>query len=129
MFSCEFCEISKSTFLHRTPLVAPSSDQQFLRNFSGSNKYFSEKINTYINLRTCKRIYESFQPTSINHDELENFVLCLACSFAMFSGKPRPLVFFFLVFNQVQPRILIRKRPQLFFSPSIKKSKFQGVGE
>ena len=22
MFSCEFCEISKNTFLHRTPLVA-----------------------------------------------------------------------------------------------------------
>ena len=24
MFSCEFCEISKKTFLHRTPLVAAS---------------------------------------------------------------------------------------------------------
>ena len=24
MFSCEFCEISKNTFLHRTPLVAAS---------------------------------------------------------------------------------------------------------
>ena len=24
LFSCEFCEISKNTFLHRTPLVATS---------------------------------------------------------------------------------------------------------
>ena len=24
VFSCEFCEISKNTFLHRTPLVAAS---------------------------------------------------------------------------------------------------------
>ena len=24
VFSCEFCEISKNTFLHRTPLVASS---------------------------------------------------------------------------------------------------------
>ena len=24
MFSCEFCEISKNTFFHRTPLVAAS---------------------------------------------------------------------------------------------------------
>ena len=24
MFSCEFCEISKNTFLYRTPLVAAS---------------------------------------------------------------------------------------------------------
>ena len=24
MFSCEFCEMSKNTFLHRTPLVAAS---------------------------------------------------------------------------------------------------------
>ena len=28
VFSCEFCEISKNTFLHRTPLVAASA---FLR--------------------------------------------------------------------------------------------------
>ena len=25
MFSCEFCEISKNTFIHRTPLVAGSA--------------------------------------------------------------------------------------------------------
>ena len=25
-FSCEFCEISRSTFLHRTPLVAASEN-------------------------------------------------------------------------------------------------------
>ena len=26
VFSCEFCEVSKNTFLHRTPLVAASGD-------------------------------------------------------------------------------------------------------
>ena len=26
VFSCEFCEISKNTFLHRTPLVASSEN-------------------------------------------------------------------------------------------------------
>ena len=26
VFSCEFCEISKNTFLHRTPLVAASEN-------------------------------------------------------------------------------------------------------
>ena len=26
VFSCEFCEISKNTFLHRTPLVAASAN-------------------------------------------------------------------------------------------------------
>ena len=30
VFSCEFCEISKNTFFHRTPLVA-ASEQYFLR--------------------------------------------------------------------------------------------------
>ena len=25
MFFCEFCEISKNTFIHRTPLMAASS--------------------------------------------------------------------------------------------------------
>ena len=29
MFSCEFCEISKNTFFHRTPLVAASAFQTF----------------------------------------------------------------------------------------------------
>ena len=27
VFSCEFCEISKNTFLHRTPLVVASAFQ------------------------------------------------------------------------------------------------------
>ena len=26
VFSCEFCEISKNNFFHRTPLAAPSDD-------------------------------------------------------------------------------------------------------
>ena len=29
MFSCEFCEISKNTFFHRTPLVAASLKSQY----------------------------------------------------------------------------------------------------
>ena len=29
VFSCEFCEISKNTFFHRTPLVAASAFQTF----------------------------------------------------------------------------------------------------
>ena len=28
VFSCEFCEISKNTFLHRTPLVAASANSK-----------------------------------------------------------------------------------------------------
>ena len=39
MFSCEFCEISKSTFFQRTPLVAASekdSDNCFSLNFLGT---------------------------------------------------------------------------------------------
>ena len=27
VFACEFCEISKNTFLHRTPLVAASENE------------------------------------------------------------------------------------------------------
>ena len=30
VFSCEFCEISKNTFLHRTPLVAASELSPYL---------------------------------------------------------------------------------------------------
>ena len=33
-FSCEFCEISKSTFFHRTPLVA-ASEKKRLGTYSG----------------------------------------------------------------------------------------------
>ena len=29
MFSCEFCENSKNTFLHRTPLVAASDEWKY----------------------------------------------------------------------------------------------------
>ena len=29
MFSCEFCEISKNTFFHRTPLVAASEERYY----------------------------------------------------------------------------------------------------
>ena len=38
MFFCEFCEISKNTFLHRTPLVAASVDKEStkLREFRGN---------------------------------------------------------------------------------------------
>ena len=28
VFSCEFCQISKNTFLYRTPLVTASADSQ-----------------------------------------------------------------------------------------------------
>ena len=38
VFSCEFCKISKNTFLHRTPLVAASVDKEStkLREFRGN---------------------------------------------------------------------------------------------
>ena len=32
VFSCEFCEISKSTFFYRTPLVAASEKSLFITN-------------------------------------------------------------------------------------------------
>ena len=35
VFYCEFCEISKSTFLHRTLLVAASDFHNILRSISG----------------------------------------------------------------------------------------------
>ena len=35
VLSCEFCEISKNTFLHRTPLVA-ASEQVFQKSFVGN---------------------------------------------------------------------------------------------
>ena len=37
VFSCEFCEISKNTFFHRTPLVAASVEKTFI---DFSNKTF-----------------------------------------------------------------------------------------
>ena len=36
VFSCEICEISTNTFLHRTPLVAASVHEKFSGNVTGS---------------------------------------------------------------------------------------------
>ena len=33
-FSCEFCDISKNTFFHRTPLVAASEEKRYFGNFA-----------------------------------------------------------------------------------------------
>ena len=44
VFSCEFCEISKNTFFHRTPLVAASVQYRCLQDpkyvFALSNQIF-----------------------------------------------------------------------------------------
>ena len=37
VFSCEFCEISKNAFLHRTPLVAASDISQLILYLSGNS--------------------------------------------------------------------------------------------
>ena len=42
VFSCEFCKISKNTFLHRTPLVAVSEYQS-----SSSNYWVNEVVKTW----------------------------------------------------------------------------------
>ena len=33
-FSCEYCEISKNTFFHRTPLMAASGEKRYFENFA-----------------------------------------------------------------------------------------------
>ena len=54
VFSCEFCEISKSTFFQRTPLVAASekdSDNCFSLNFLGTPYQVSNRDSNRGNLQ------------------------------------------------------------------------------
>ena len=51
VFSCEFCEISKNTFLHRTPLVTASETSKrslAVIFFSNTRKEFTFKISKTI---------------------------------------------------------------------------------
>ena len=50
VFSCEFCETSKITFLYRTPLVAASEESN---SFNISGEIFSFAL-TILVARTCK---------------------------------------------------------------------------
>ena len=43
VFSCEFCKISKNTFLHKTPLVAPSVLSYFMVFFT-CKSYFTDTL-------------------------------------------------------------------------------------
>ena len=44
MFSCEFCEISKNTFFHKTPLVATSEALQLTEQHVVTQNYKSFEI-------------------------------------------------------------------------------------
>ena len=54
MFSCEFCEISKNNFSHRTPLVAASDLNFFLQQFFE----FSRNIFTSFSLLYIRKLYK-----------------------------------------------------------------------
>ena len=43
VFACEFCEISKNTFLHRTPLVAASVNSKHIAKLQSTKKYKNYK--------------------------------------------------------------------------------------
>ena len=53
MFSREFCEISKNTFFHRTPLVAASSDNNVYSTID-SLKDITNKITGFHNITLRK---------------------------------------------------------------------------
>ena len=64
MLSCEFYEIFKNTFLHRTPLIAASVKLRIIRLFRVS------KLNVLrrVRLNYATTYYDPPRPTTIHHD-------------------------------------------------------------
>ena len=60
MFSCEFCEIPKKTFSHRTPLLAASETCFSPRDFVTTFVFLIEKFNSTV----FHKIYRSWKRTA-----------------------------------------------------------------
>ena len=58
VFSCEFCEISKNTFFHRTPLVAASV--YYLRKKLSKFSNAQRKVFHAISFQLCSTAYSKF---------------------------------------------------------------------
>ena len=60
VFSCEFCEISKNTFFHRTPLVAAWGENKSPLACSDLQNLFSIHLSRILSLITnvCERHFE-----------------------------------------------------------------------
>ena len=56
MFSCEFCQISKNNFLHRTPLVAASAKRQALDELQGDSISVSKNGEPYVHGKQLERL-------------------------------------------------------------------------
>ena len=57
MFSCEFCEISKSTFFHRTRLMAASGVSNYLSALQEPCLECSEEVYADININIYQKTF------------------------------------------------------------------------
>ena len=87
MFSCEFCEIFKNTFFHRTPPVAASEKlkaEAVVRRCSVKKVFLEILLNSQEN--TCVRV-SFLQPWKCNFIEIEALAQVFSCEFCEHLSK------------------------------------------
>ena len=81
MFSCEFCEIFKNTYFHRTPPVAASEKlkvEAVVRRCSVKKVFLEIFLNSQEN--TCARV-SFLQPQECNFIKIESLTHAFSCEF------------------------------------------------